>query len=74
LEKELRAADAEIFDALEKLSSFRTRIVRVSTESGGAIQKAVTELNADLDVLNLRLDGTLRSVTSPLNNNHQHEN
>ena len=73
LEKELRAADAEIFDALEKLSSFRTRIVRVSTESGGAIQKAVTELNADLDVLNLRLDGTLRSVTSPLNNNHQHE-
>ncbi len=55
----------EIFDASEKLSSFRTRVVRISTESGNAIQKAATELNADLDALNLRLNAALSSVTSP---------
>jgi hypothetical protein len=64
LEKELRTADGEIFNVSEKLSSFRTRVVRISTESGNAIQKAATELNADLEALNLRLNAALRSVTS----------
>jgi len=33
LENELRAADAEISDTLEELSTLRTRVVRVSVES-----------------------------------------
>jgi hypothetical protein len=64
LEKELRAADAEISDTFEKLSTLRTRVLRVSIESGGAAQNAAARLNADLDELNLRLDA-LRSTMSP---------
>ncbi len=64
LKRELRAADAEISDALKKLLTLRARVVRVSTESGGAAQDAAVKLNADLDELNLRLDA-LRSKMSP---------
>ena len=64
LEKELRAADAEISDTLEKLSTLRTRIVRLSIESGSAAQGTANRLNADLDELNLRLDA-LRSTRPP---------
>ena len=64
LEKELRAADAEISDTLEKLSTLRTRLVRLSIESGSAAQGTANRLNADLDELNLRLDA-LRSTMSP---------
>jgi chromosome segregation ATPase len=64
LEKELRVADAEISDILQKLSALRARIVRVSIESGGTVQDAATKLNADLDEMNLRLDA-LRSTMSP---------
>jgi hypothetical protein len=64
LEKELRAADAEISDTFEKLLTLRARVVRVSLESGGAAQGAAAELNADLDELNLRLDA-LRSTLYP---------
>jgi hypothetical protein len=64
LKKELRAADAEISDILEKLSALRARIVRVSIESGGTVQDAAAKLNADLDEMNLRLDA-LRSTMSP---------
>ena len=64
LEKELHAADAEISDTLEKLSTLRARIVRLSIESGSATQGTANRLNADLDELNLRLDA-LRSTMSP---------
>ena len=64
LEKELHAADAEISDTFEKLLTLRARVVHVSIESGGALQGAAAELNADLDELNLRLDA-LRSTLSP---------
>jgi hypothetical protein len=64
LEKELRAADAEISDTFEKLLTLRARVARVSIESGGAAQGAASKLNADLDELNLRLDA-LRSTMSP---------
>ena len=64
LERELWAADAEISDAVEKLLTLRARVVRVSTESGGAAQEAAATLNANLDELNLRLDA-LRSTLSP---------
>lgn len=62
LENELRAADEEISRTVEKLLPLRSRIVRVSVESGGAAQEAAAMLNADLDEMNLRLDA-LRSST-----------
>ena len=64
LENEVRAADAEISDAFEKLLTLRARVVRISLESGGAAQDAAAKLNADLDELNLRLEA-LRSTMSP---------
>lgn len=64
LENKLRAADEEISRTVEKLSPLRSRVVRVSVESGGAVQEAAARLNADLDEMNLRLDA-LRSSTSP---------
>jgi chromosome segregation ATPase len=64
LENEVRAADAEISDAFEKLLTLRARVVRISVESGGAAQDAAAKLNADLDELNLRLEA-LRSTLSP---------
>lgn len=64
LEKELHAADAEISTTLEKLSTLRARVVRLSLESEEAAQGAAARLNADLDELNLRLDA-LSSTTSP---------
>lgn len=63
LEDELRTADAEISQTVEKLSTLRARVVRVSVESGSAAQDAAARLNADLDEMNLRLD-TLRSAMS----------
>ena len=64
LENEVRAADAEISDAFEKLLTLRARVVRISVVSGGAAQDAAAKLNADLDELNLRLEA-LRSTMSP---------
>ncbi len=64
LEKELRTADAEISDAFEKFSTLRARVVRVSTESGGAAQDAAAKLNADLDELSLRLDALSSTMSN----------
>jgi DNA repair exonuclease SbcCD ATPase subunit len=64
LENELRSADEEISQTVEKLSPLRSRVVRVSVESDGAVQEAAARLNTDLDEMNLRLDA-LRSSTSP---------
>lgn len=64
LKKELRAADAEISDTLEKLLALRARVVRASIQSEGTVQDAATKLNADLDEMNLRLDA-LHSTMSP---------
>lgn len=63
LESELRAADAEISQTVERLSPLRARVVRVSVESGDAAREAAARLNADLDEMSLRLDA-LRSTTS----------
>jgi hypothetical protein len=64
LENELHTADAEISSSFEKLLTLRARVVRISVESGGAVQDAAAKLNADLDEMNLRLDA-LRSTMSP---------
>jgi hypothetical protein len=65
LENELRAADEENPRTVEKLSSLRSRVVRVSVEIGGAAQGAAAKLNADLDEMNLRLDALRSSTSSP---------
>ncbi|MDQ4084170.1 MAG: hypothetical protein M3117_07225 [Actinomycetota bacterium] len=65
LENEVRAADAEISDAFEKLLTLRARVVRISVESGGAAQDAAAKLNADLDELNLRLEALRSTLSSP---------
>ena len=65
LENELGTADAEISDAFEKFSTLRARVVRVSTESGGAAQDAAAKLNADLDELSLRLDALSSTMSNP---------
>jgi len=65
LENELRAADAEISQTIEKLSTLRARVVRVSVESGGAVQDAAAKMNADLDEMNLRLDALRSTMSSP---------
>ena len=64
LENVLRAADTEISNTFEKLSTLRARVVRISVESEDAAQDAAAKLNADLDEINLRLDA-LRSTLSP---------
>jgi hypothetical protein len=64
LENELHTADAEISSTFEKLLTLRARVVRVSVESGGAVQEAAAEFNADLDEMNLRLNA-LRATMSP---------
>jgi hypothetical protein len=64
LENELCAADAEISQTIEKLSTLRAKVVRVSVESGGVAQDAAAKLNTDLDEMNLRLDA-LRSTMYP---------
>ncbi len=63
-ERELRTMDAQLSDALEKISALRPRVVRVSTESGDDARKAAGRLIADLDETLLHLD-TLLSRTSP---------
>lgn len=64
----LRAADAEVSGAVQNLLNFRARVVRVSTETGGAAQGETARLNADLDEMNLRLDAlhsTMSALHSP---------
>jgi hypothetical protein len=62
LQDKLRAADAEISETFEKLLTLRSRVVRVSIDSGNPDQAAI--LNASLDELNARLEA-LSDVTSP---------
>lgn len=68
LKDELRAADAGIAQTVEKLSTLRARVVRISVESGGTAQDAAAKLNADLDDMNLWLDA-LHSTISPEHHN-----
>lgn len=63
LEDKLRAADAEISDTFEKLLILRSRVVRISIDSGSPDQAAV--LNASLDELNVRLDALSATMTPP---------
>ncbi len=62
LQEKLRAADAEISETFEKLLTLRSRVVRVSIDSGNPGQAAA--LNASLDELNARLEA-LSDVMSP---------
>ncbi len=56
LEEGLRAADAELSGASERLATLRAEVVRVSIESGDAAATRARELTGSLDAWNLRLD------------------
>jgi hypothetical protein len=63
LQEWLRAADAEISDTLERLLALRSRVVRVSIESGDPERAA--SMNASLDELNTRLEALSDTMTPP---------
>ena len=65
VEDGLRATDAEVSGAVQKLLNLRARVVRVSTETGGAAQGEAARLNADLDEMNLRLDALHSRMSGP---------
>lgn len=59
----LRAADAELSGASEKLAALRTQVVRVSIESGDAAAARATELTNSLDAWNRRLDALISALS-----------
>ena len=63
LQERLRAADAEISDTLERLLALRSRVVRISIESGDP--EGVTALNSSLDELNARLEALSDTMGPP---------
>jgi hypothetical protein len=63
LRERLRAADAEISDTFDKLLALRSRVVRVSIDSGSPEGPAA--LNASLDELNARLEALSETMTPP---------
>src|SRR5688500_15936837 len=63
LRERLRAADAEISDTFDKLLALRTRVVRVSIDSGSP--EGAAALNASLDELNARLEALSETMTPP---------
>ncbi len=56
LESKVQMADAEISSVIEKFVELRTRVVRISLDSGPAAQAMAGELNSSLDELNYRLE------------------
>jgi hypothetical protein len=63
LRERLRAADSEISDTLERLLALRSRVVRISIESGGP--EAAAALNYSLDELNVRLEALSDTMAPP---------
>lgn len=63
LQDRINAADAEISDTFESLLALRSRVVRVSIDSGNP-ERAAT-LNASLDDLNARLEALSETMSPP---------
>jgi hypothetical protein len=63
LQDRLRAADAEISGTFESLLALRSRVVRVSIDSGNP--ERATALNASLDDLNARLEALSETMAPP---------
>src|SRR5918995_692295 len=63
LQERLRTADAEISDTLERLLALRSRVVRISIESG--VPEGVAALNSSLDELNARLEALSTTMVPP---------
>lgn len=63
LQDTINAADAEISGTLESLLALRSRVVRVSIDSGNP-ERAAT-LNASLDDLNARLEALSETMSPP---------
>jgi uncharacterized protein involved in exopolysaccharide biosynthesis len=59
----LRAADAEISETFDKLLALRSRVVRVSIDSGSP--EGAAALNASLDELNARLEALSETMAPP---------
>jgi hypothetical protein len=63
LQDRIRTADAEISDTFQKLLALRSRVVRVSIDSGEP--EGAAALNASLDDLNTRLEALSDTMTPP---------
>jgi hypothetical protein len=63
LQDRMRAADAEISGTFESLLALRSRVVRVSIESGNP--ERASALNASLDDLNARLEALSETMAPP---------
>jgi hypothetical protein len=63
LQERVHTADAEISDTFESLLALRSRVVRVSIDSGNPERAAA--LNASLDDLNARLEALSDTMTPP---------
>jgi hypothetical protein len=63
LQDRIRAADAEISDSFQKLLALRSRVVRVSIDSGNP--EGAADLNASLDDLNARLEALSDTMIPP---------
>lgn len=63
LQEKLHSADAEISDTFDKLLALRSRVVRVSIDSGNPAGAAA--LNASLDELNARLEALSDTMSPP---------
>jgi hypothetical protein len=63
LQEKLHAADAEISDTFDKLLALRSRVVRVSIDSGNP--EGAAALNASLDELNARLEALSDTMSPP---------
>jgi hypothetical protein len=63
LQERLRAADAEISDTFDRFLALRSRVVRVSIDSGNP--EGAAALNASLDELNARLEALSETMTPP---------
>jgi hypothetical protein len=63
LRERLRAADTEISDTLGRLLALRSRVVRISIESGDP--EGAAALNSSLDELNARLEALSDTMAPP---------
>lgn len=59
------AADAEISGVIDKFLALRTRVVRISLDSGPTARAMAGELNSSLDELNHRLEALGETMSAP---------
>lgn len=65
LQREVERADEELSGMVERLLTLRSRVVRVSLESGGHARQAADGLTRDLDDLNRRVESLGETLDPP---------